>query len=154
VATALDGAEFDLWVALLRVSALLPQHLEHQLHGSGTNLARYEILAVLARHPDGLRHRELGVYALVSKPRLSAHVAELGDEGLVTRTTDLTDRRASIVRITRAGKRALARWSPGHLSTIRRSVIDQVDPATMPELTDALRRILSALDDSWDPTDT
>ncbi len=84
----LDGIDLELWRALIRTSALLARTLDDDLAARGASLPVYEVLAVLAAHPDGLRPGELAEIALVSKPRVAVHLRALEDEGLVERTPD------------------------------------------------------------------
>jgi DNA-binding MarR family transcriptional regulator len=106
--------ERGLWKALIRVSQLLPAALDRELRTVGESLTRYEILAMLSGCPDGVQMSELGRLALVSKPRLSVHVAELESQGLVDRRQDPDDGRATIITLTAAGRRDLAKLSPAH----------------------------------------
>lgn len=149
----LDADEFALWIALIRVGQLLPDRLDAELRAEGATHARFEILSVLSRFPEGLRFTDLGRYALVSKPRLSVHVAELCRDGLTQRRSDPDDGRASLVTITRAGRRALESWRPNHVSLARSLVLDHVPVQERAELTASLHRILRALGDPWDPSD-
>src|SRR6202046_3765352 len=52
---------------------------------------------------------ELAAIEQVQPPTMTRIVATLADAGMVTRVTDVTDRRSARVRITPAGKRALER---------------------------------------------
>lgn len=149
----LEGEALVLWRSLIRVSQLLPAALEADLVEQGESLPRYELLAVLAGVEQGLRLTELGRYALVSKPRLSVHVSALEADGLVARQADPDDARASIITLTRAGRRHLARLTPGHLGLARALVLDRVAPADRPALQRALAAMLGALGDWWSPGD-
>ncbi|MFN0091458.1 MAG: MarR family winged helix-turn-helix transcriptional regulator [Acidimicrobiales bacterium] len=147
----LPGHDLELWKAFMRVSQLLPSALDDALRGMGETLPRYEILAVLASNAAGLRMSELGRLALVSKPRLSVHVGELLNEGLVERGPDKTDGRAVVVTITRAGRRHLTRLAPDHVRQARDLVIDCIPPADRPVVLRSLAAILLALGDTWQP---
>lgn len=93
---------------------------------------------------------ELGDLALVSKPRMTVHVAELVDEKLAARSPDPADARATIVTLTAAGKRHLARQTPEHLAQARALVLDHV-ASIGPELTAALDQMRRALGDPLSP---
>jgi DNA-binding MarR family transcriptional regulator len=147
----LEGQDLQLWRALLRVSQLLPLALEQGLAAEDESLPRYEILAVLAVHPEGLRFTDLGRFGLVSKPRLSVHVNELIEEGLIAREAHPTDGRAAVLNLTQAGRRHLAKLTPGHLQLARSVAIDQIDPKDRPVVLRALASMLAALGDSWRP---
>ncbi len=149
----LEGDDLALWHALIRTSALLPRTLDDDLTDRGASLPRYEVLAVLAAHPAGLRPGALSEIALVSKPRVAVHLRALEDEGLVERTPDPTDGRAAIVRITSAGRRRLRQLAPGHLRIAREQVIDQIPAADRATVLAALAAVLTALGDPWRPGD-
>lgn len=152
-ARRLDTDEFALWIAFIRVGQLLPDRLDAELRADGTTHARFEILSVLARFPQGLRFTDVGRYALVSKPRLSVHVAELCRDGLTERRPDPADGRSSLLTITRAGTRALESWRTKHLALVRSLVLDHVPASQRASLTAILHRTLRALGDTWDPGD-
>lgn len=147
----LEGGDLELWKALIRTSALLPRALDDDLAAHGSSLPVYEVLAVLAANPDGLRPSALSEIALVSKPRVAVHLRALEDEGLVERRPDRTDGRASIVRLTRAGERRLRELAPGHLRVARAQVIDRIPAADRPAVLAALAAVLEGLGDGWRP---
>ncbi|MCU0695766.1 MAG: MarR family transcriptional regulator [Myxococcaceae bacterium] len=147
----LTPEELELWRALIRLSQLLPAALEAGLGAADESLPRYEILAVLATHGEGLRLTELGRFALVSKPRLSVHVASLEADGYVSRAPHPDDARASLVTLTPAGRRHLAALTPGHLELARQVALDHVAPADREPVLRSLASMLAALGDSWTP---
>jgi DNA-binding MarR family transcriptional regulator len=147
----LDGDDLQLWRALIRLSQLLPRTLEAELAERGATLPVYELLAVLAAHPDGLRMSELAGIALVSKPRVTVHVQALEAEGLLVRTDDPTDRRASVVQITSAGRGRLRRLAPGQLAIAREQVLDRIPVAERATVLAALAAVLDGLGDPWRP---
>lgn len=147
----LEGQDLQLWRALIRVSQLLPLALEQGLNEEAESLPRYEILAVLAVHPEGLRFTDLGRFGLLSKPRLSVHVNGLIDEGLIAREAHPTDGRAAVLTLTQAGRRHLAKLTPGHLQLARSLAIDCIKPKDRPVVLHALASMLASLGDSWTP---
>jgi DNA-binding MarR family transcriptional regulator len=147
----LTPPELDLWRAMIRVSQLLPAALEAALVEEGESLARYEIMAVLATLAEGVRPTELGRYALVSKPRLSVHVASLEADGYVARADHPEDARASLITLTSAGRRRLAALTPKHLGLARRLTLDCIAPEDRAAVLRSLAAMLAALDDTWAP---
>jgi DNA-binding MarR family transcriptional regulator len=147
----LAGEELGLWRALIRVSQLLPAALEAGLAAEGETLPRYELLAVLASAGEGLRPTELGKLALVSKPRLSVHLAALEADGFVAREGHPDDARASLITLTPAGRRHLAALTPGHLGLARGLAVDRIALADRPAVRRALGAMLEALGDPWQP---
>jgi DNA-binding MarR family transcriptional regulator len=146
----LDEAELETWISLIRVGQLLPVRLDDSLRALGTTLPRYEILAVLSRSPHGVRMTELCERALVSKPRVTVHVGELVEEGLVRRRPDPHDGRASIVTITAKGRTRFHRWRSGHRALARQLVIDALSANELRALSSILARIRDALGDTVD----
>ena len=143
--------ELGLRKALIRVSQLLPAALDRELRTVGESLTRYEIRAMLSGCPDGVQMSELGRLALVSKPRLSVHVAELESECLVDRRQDPDDGRATIITLTAAGRRHLAKLSPAHVDQATQIVFDRIEPRTREVVLGALVDVLDGLGDDWRP---
>lgn len=153
MAETLEPDELEIWMSLIRICQLLPDRLDEQLRRAGSSLPQYEILAVLATAPDGLRISELAALALVSKPRMTVHVGELVSGGLIDRRPDPDDGRATIVSLTEAGRVALDRWSPGHVALAKQLVVDHLGQrAGRDVLRASLHRIRGALDDTWEPS--
>jgi DNA-binding MarR family transcriptional regulator len=148
----LDGDDLQLWRALIRLSQLLPRTLEAELAERDESLPVYELLAVLAAHPAGLRMSELAEIALVSKPRATVHVQALEAEGLLARTPDPADGRATLVQLTAAGRGRLRRLAPGQLRIARDQVIDQIPEHDRATVLAALADVLTALGDPWRPS--
>lgn len=146
----LEGEELELWRGFIRLSQLLPAVLEADLAERGESLSRYEILAVLAS-VGPLRLMDIGKYALVSRARLSVHVTSLEEDGFVARTPDPDDGRASRVELTGAGRKHLAKLTPGHLAIARSAVVERIDPADRPRVMSAIASVLEALGDTWRP---
>lgn len=94
---------------------------------AGLNPAQAQALALLAGRPAGLRAREIAAHLAVSPPTIADTLAALERKGLVVRSADPADARASQVRVTEEGGRiahalaaaasevgaALAQLSPG-----------------------------------------
>lgn len=77
--------------------------------GNDAPAAQWRALAALER--DGaLRVGELAVAARTTQPGMTKLIAQLSEEGLVTRATDPDDSRATVVRVTADGRGALRRW--------------------------------------------
>lgn len=138
----------ELWRALLRVSQLLPRALDEGLAEQGGSLAHCEILTVLADRAEGVRMSELGQLAQVSKPRLSVHVRQLEEEGLLRRRTDPTDGRATLVSISPLGRRRLRKWAPVQQALANSLVLDQVRQRDRATVLRALTAIVVALEES------
>ena len=104
-----------LWLRLLKVV----RGIEHQLRDNlrrdfETTLPRFDVLAALSRHADGLKMSRLSGVLRVSNGNVTGIADRLGEEGLVERVPVPGDRRAMILRITPAGAREFARQAQAH----------------------------------------
>ncbi len=71
------------------------------------NMARYRLLSTLDRLGDGASVNELAAAIGVDQPRASRVVADCVARGLVTKETDPTDARRSVIALTDAGRAVL-----------------------------------------------
>ncbi len=145
----LDQAERDAWVRLVAVVELLPGVLDAQLRTSaGLTHFDYFVLAMLSEVPARtLRMTSLAHRTNATLPRLSHVVRRLEERGLVERFPCPEDGRATNARLTDAGWDAVTAAAPGHVTTVRRTVLD---PLTR-EQVDQLRAIGDALLTRLDP---
>jgi DNA-binding MarR family transcriptional regulator len=93
-----------LWLRLLKTSRLIEARLRERLRAEfDTTLPRFDLLAALSRHPDGLKMSALSGVLRVSNGNVTGIVDRLTGEGLVERVPVPADRRAMVVRLTPAG---------------------------------------------------
>jgi DNA-binding MarR family transcriptional regulator len=87
---------------------------------------------------------ELAGVEQVQPPTMTRLVASLADAGMVTRSTDATDRRSARVRITPAGKRALERIRTlkNAFLTRRLAELSPEERAGAADLVDLLERLV------------
>lgn len=101
-----DHLALRLWLRLLsctnRVEAPLRSRLRERFGGS---LPRFDLMAQLHRHPQGLKMRDLSERLMVTGGNVTGLTDRLVAEGLVERRDDSHDRRATAVRLTREGRR-------------------------------------------------
>jgi DNA-binding MarR family transcriptional regulator len=104
----------------LVVSAHRLTQLAAQATGDKTPAAAWRTLSVLERE-GAQRVGELAALSRVTQPGMTRLVGNLHDDGLVVRTGDPEDSRASVIGITPAGRTALLRW--------RRTIAETMAPA-------------------------
>jgi DNA-binding MarR family transcriptional regulator len=145
----LDEREAHLWRSWLRLIQELPSALEDQLsQESGLSRADYAVLVPLSEAPDGmLRARELGREILWDRSRLSHHLGRMEKRGLVVREECTADARGAMVRMTEAGRAAIARAAPGHVAATRRQFFDLLSDKEVDVLTKVFDRVLANLGD-------
>ena len=145
----LDDDERAAWVRLAAVLELLPGVLDSQLRRDA-QLTHFEyfVLAMLSEAPDRtLRMTHLAGQTNATLPRLSHVVKRLEERGLVERVPCPEDARATNARLTPGGWDKVRETAPGHVATVRASVID----ALTPEQVDQLAAIGEAILDRVDP---
>jgi DNA-binding MarR family transcriptional regulator len=79
-----------------------------------TTLPRFDVLAALDHHADGLRMSELSSWLKVSNGNITGIVDRLVEDGLVVRVPVEGDRRAMLVRLTRKGESEFAKMAKVH----------------------------------------
>jgi DNA-binding MarR family transcriptional regulator len=94
-----------LWLKLLSCTLIVEKRLRTRLDANfDTTLPRFDVLAALERHADGLKMSALSEFLMVSNGNVTGVVSRLIEDGLVTRTVDQADRRSATVRLTRKGR--------------------------------------------------
>ena len=112
-----------LWLRLLACTNLIERRVSGRLRESfDTTLPRFDFLSQLERSPAGLRMSEISQRMMVTGGNITRIADGLLAEGLITRTVAPGDRRASIVRLTAAGRRAFAEMARRHEALDRRDV--------------------------------
>lgn len=142
-------AEAAAWLGLIRVCNLLPSELDSQLQrDSSMTHFEFGVMTFLRRMPEATATMsEVAEATNATLPRLSHVCSRLEKRGLVIRSTSLTDRRVTEVRLTGDGRRELIRATPGHIATARRLVIDVLSPRDLADLA----RITATLGAQLDP---
>ncbi|QPZ38517.1 MarR family winged helix-turn-helix transcriptional regulator [Paramicrobacterium chengjingii] len=145
----LSPEQLAAWTRLVAVVELLPGALDTQLqHDADLTHFEYFTLAMLSE-AEG---RSLRMTALASRtnatlPRLSHVVSRLERRNYVRRVPDVDDRRAINAQLTDEGWRKVLDTAPGHVDTVRQSVIDALDERDI----DDMRRIMAKVLDRLDP---
>lgn len=77
---------------------------------------------------------EIAQLAWSNPSRLSHAVGKLEERGWVTRSSDPTNRRNQIARLTEDGWTALREMAPSHLAQVRATVFDHLDDEDVADL--------------------
>jgi DNA-binding MarR family transcriptional regulator len=110
-----DHLSLKLWLRLLACSTQIETEVRQRLRAQfGISLARFDYLAQLHRHTEGLRMSTLSRYLMVTGGNVTALTDELEREGLVQRDSDPEDRRSWRLRMTAAGRKAFERIAREH----------------------------------------
>jgi DNA-binding MarR family transcriptional regulator len=110
-----DHLSLKLWLRLLACSTQIEIEIRRRLRERfAVSLPRFDYLAQLHRHPDGLRMNALSRYLMVSGGNVTGLTDELEKDGLVQRDDDPDDRRSIRVRLTANGRSAFERMAREH----------------------------------------
>lgn len=109
-----------VWLRLLACSTQLQAEIGGRLRAAhGITLARFDLMAQLARFPQGLRMVELSRRLLMTGANVTLLTDQLEGEKLVRRRPDPDDGRAYLVRLTPKGRRQFDTMAAQHESWVR-----------------------------------
>jgi DNA-binding MarR family transcriptional regulator len=104
-----------LWLRLLTCSQLIEKRVRAGLREQfDTTLPRFDLMAQLERHPEGLKMKELSHRLMVTGGNVTGITDQLVAEGLVERVGVEGDRRAFLVRLTPEGRGAFEHMATQH----------------------------------------
>ncbi len=110
-----DHLDVKVWLRLLACSAQIEQEIRTRLRlRFGTTLPRFDYLAQLERHPDGLRMSALSRYMMVTGGNVTGLTDQLVVDGWVERSADPQDGRSWFVRLTALGRREFSVMAAEH----------------------------------------
>ena len=110
-----DHGAIRLWLRMLATNRLVETRTRRLLQERySTTLPRFDLMAQLERAPRGLKMGELSKRMMVTGGNVTGITDLLEEEGLVERAADPGDRRAWLVCLTPAGRRAFAAMAEEH----------------------------------------
>jgi len=110
-----DHAVLRLWLRLLASTTQVEAEIRRRLRERfDISLARFDYMAQLYRHRDGLKMRALSRYLMVTGGNVTGLTDELERDGLVARQTDPQDQRGRIVTLTAKGRRTFETMAREH----------------------------------------
>ena len=108
-------ASLRLWLRLLSCTTRVEDKIRQKLRESfDITLPRFDLMAQLERHPDGLTMGELSRRMMVTGGNITTIVDQLEKEKLVVRQVGVNDRRSFTVKLTQAGRDAFADMAIAH----------------------------------------
>jgi DNA-binding MarR family transcriptional regulator len=115
IARSEDHHALRIWLRLLTCTQLIERQVRSRLREQfASTLPRFDLMAQLERHREGLKMNELSRMLMVTGGNVTAIVDQLENEGLVERLDEPADRRAFRIRLTRAGERGFAEMARAH----------------------------------------
>lgn len=138
----LSADQQRVWRAFLNGVARINDRLDAELRPFGLDLGEYEILVHLSESEGhSLRMSELAERVRQSRSRLTHTISRMEAKNLVARMACPSDRRGVIARMTDHGYGLLENAAPTHVESVRRALVDVVDPDDF----EALGRVMEAV---------
>jgi DNA-binding MarR family transcriptional regulator len=117
----LSRSQLRLWLAFMGVQQRMGYEMNRQLQAdSALSLADYDVLNALSAVPD--ERMQVGALAARigwERSRLSHHAKRMANRGMVQCDLAASDRRATEIRLTPGGRRAIVEAAPGHVDLVR-----------------------------------
>jgi DNA-binding MarR family transcriptional regulator len=135
--------ELRAWLAYMRLQQRLGYEMNRQLQSdSELSLADYDVLNALSGIPDeGMQVGALAAQIGWERSRLSHHARRMESRGLVQCNLGARDRRATEIKMTPDGRRAIVGAAPGHVDLVRRLFFAGLPRELLAPLTEALEAI-------------
>lgn len=136
-----DHQSLKVWLRLLSCSTQIETTIRKRLRQeAGITLARFDFMAQLHRHPDGLTMSVLSKYLMVTGGNVTGLADELEKEKLIDRVAEPHDRRSSRVSLTKKGRRLFDKLAVTHESWIA-AMFAGMSPAEMRQMHELLGRL-------------
>jgi DNA-binding MarR family transcriptional regulator len=135
-----------LWLRMLACTVRVEDTIRSRLRTTfGITLPRFDLMAQLERHPEGLRMGELSKRMMVTGGNVTGIADQLEREALVLRVPDPQDGRAFMLKLTPAGRAAFAEMAAVHEGWVAEllSGIPAADKTRMITLLDSLKQHLN-----------
>jgi DNA-binding MarR family transcriptional regulator len=110
-----DRSNVRLWLRLLTCTTVIEKRIKRRFADQyDITLPRFDVMAALDRHPDGMTMGQLSQALLVSSGNVTGVVQALIRDGYVSNAPSPTDGRSSIVRLTNTGRDCFAGLADAH----------------------------------------
>jgi DNA-binding MarR family transcriptional regulator len=143
----LDVSALGLLARLFRAAHLADATLAEMLVGHGLQTGWFDLLAALRRagSPYELNPTELMRATMLSSGGMTKRLDRMADAGLVERRADPSDRRGTLVVLTRRGKDVIDKAVEDHVANEKRILLP-LTPAERRSLDGLLRTLLVDLE--------
>lgn len=143
----LTPAQQVVWRDSLAAVAWIREQLDADLRKYNLDLNEYEVLVVLSEAPEhSVRMSQLAEGSNQSRSRLTHTVGRMERAGLIERHTAANDRRGVIAKLTDEGFELLKRAAVDHVASVRRVLVDVVDPDDWEAMGRAMKAVLAVAD--------
>ncbi len=140
-----EAQSLRLWLRLLGTSRSIEEEVSVRLRTRfESSLARFDLMSVLNRFPDGVTMSDLGRHLRVSGGNVTGLVDRLEREELVQRVAHATDRRSSMVVMTEHGQNAFKQMATEHRQWLT-DIMAGLDMAQIDKLYDGLDHVRTSI---------
>ncbi len=134
-------AELRLWLRLLTCTTMIEASIRSRLRTEfGATLPRFDVMAQLHRSEAGMTLGALSRRMMVSNGNVTGLIDRMVAGGEVERMPHATDRRATTVRLTAAGRTRFDAMAAAHEGWVA-ELFGDVPPGDVPVLMAALGRV-------------
>ena len=139
----LSRSQLRVWLAFMGLQQRLGYEMNRQLQAdSQLSLADYDVLNALSGVPgECMQVSALAAQIGWERSRVSHHAKRMQSRGLVRCDVDASDRRATEVRLTPDGQRAIVEAAPGHVDLVRYLFFGGLPKELLAPLSQALEAI-------------
>ena len=144
----LTDSEQDLWRTLREFLWQFPSAMDRQmLRDSNIQSREYSVLAVISETAEpSLRPADVATALRWDRSRLSHLLRRMEAKGLISRCSDETDRRGHQITLTAQGRQTIEEAAPSHVSFVRETIFDSLEPSERTAFESALPKILASLE--------
>ena len=140
-AVSTDHAALKLWLRMLACTTQIESEIRRRLRVHfDISLARFDYMAQLYRHPDGLKMNQLSRHLMVTNGNITGLTDELERDQLVRRENDPSDKRAWRVSLSPQGKRIFETMAQEHEKWVL-ELFDGLDGKTVQQLHQTLGQL-------------
>jgi len=135
-----------IWLRLLTSSQLIEKQVRRLFRTEfETTLPRFDVMAALAREPEGQTMGDVSRWLLVSSGNVTGIISRLVKDGMVSRTQSSGDRRSHHVKLSPKGQRQFERMSKTHEKWVRDMLcgLSRQEMATLDELLTKVKTCLA-----------
>lgn len=138
-------ASLRLWLRLLSCTSLIEESIRQKLREKfDISLSRFDLMAQLERHREGLTMGELSRRMMVSGGNITVIVDQLEKEQLVQRKVAAKDRRSFRVLLTASGRKSFARMAVAHEQWVV-ELFSGLDEVAQEHLNESLRHLKTGI---------
>ncbi|SDY68664.1 MarR family winged helix-turn-helix transcriptional regulator [Herbiconiux ginsengi] len=140
----------EAWEALFRAQSTIEQELHTAAVWDELQPNEYGVLYELSKTPEGRRLKDLQSDVLLSQAGVSRLVNRLEAAGLVARSADGTDRRASVLTLTAKGREVQRKIGRQHARRVTAQLTSRLDSTQLAQLRDLCLKMLPSVGDQED----